>query len=50
MQASPLSLVDHLPGINKKEPDNKFIDNMIPMMTTLLQSVDKVSEIDKKIS
>ena len=32
--------------IDKKEQENKFIDNM----TILSQSVDKVSETDKKIS
>ena len=32
--------------IDKKEQENKFIDNM----TILLQSVDKVSETDRKIS
>ena len=36
--------------IDKKEPDNKFIDNMRSMMTSLSLSIDKVSEIDNKIS
>ena len=36
--------------INKKEPDNKFIDNTTSMMTSLSLSIDKVSEIDNKIS
>ena len=34
----------------KKELENKFIDNMRSMMTSLSQSIVKVSEIDKKIS
>ena len=36
--------------IDKKEPDNKFIDNMRSMMTSLSLSIDKVSEIENKIS
>ena len=32
-----------------REQENKFIDNMRSMMTSLSQSIDKVSEIDKKI-
>ena len=36
--------------IDKKEPENKFIDNMRSMMDSLSQSIDKVSEIDRKIS
>ena len=35
--------------IDKKEPDNKFIDNMRSMMASLSLSIDKVSRIDKKI-
>ena len=34
--------------IGKKEPENKFIDNMRSMMASLSQSIDKVIEIDKK--
>ena len=34
--------------IDKKEPENKFIDNMKSMRDS--QSIDKISEIDKKIS
>ena len=34
--------------IDKKERENKFIDNMRSMMDSLSQSIDKVSEIDKK--
>ena len=36
--------------IDKKEPDNKFIDNMRSMINSLSLSIDKVSEIDNKIS
>ena len=36
--------------IDKKEPDNMFIDNMRSMIDSLSQSIDKVSEIDNKIS
>ena len=34
----------------KKEPENKFIDNMRSMLDSLSRSNDKVSEINKKIS
>ena len=36
--------------IDKKELDNEFIDNMKFMISSLSQSIDKVSEIDNKIS
>ena len=36
--------------IDKKEPENKFIDNIRSRMASLSQSIDKVSKIDKKIS
>ena len=36
--------------IDKKEQENKFIDNMRSRMTLLSQSFDKVSETAKKIS
>ena len=36
--------------IDKKKLDNEFIDNMIFMISSLSQSIDKVSEIDNKIS
>ena len=42
------SLVNNLSVINKKEPENKFIDNMRSTMSSLSQSIDKISEIDKK--
>ena len=34
--------------IDKKEPDNKFIDNMRSITASLSHSIDKVSDIDKK--
>ena len=34
--------------IDKKEPENKFIDNVRSMIASLSQCIDKVSEIDKK--
>ena len=36
--------------IDKKEPDNKFIDSMRSMISSLSQSINKISEIDNKIS
>ena len=48
MSDSLSNLVDNLSGIDKKEPENKFIDNMRSMMASLSQSIDKVSETDKK--
>ena len=36
--------------IDKKEQENKFIDNMRSMMASLSQSIYKISEIDRKIS
>ena len=36
--------------IDKKEPDNMFIDNIRSMISSLSQSIDNVSEIDRKIS
>ena len=34
--------------IDKKEPDNKFIDSMRSMMISLSLSIDKISGTDKK--
>ena len=34
--------------IDKKEPENKFKDNMRSMTTSISQSIDVISEIDKK--
>ena len=50
MNRSLSCLVDNLSEINKKEPDNKFIDKIRSTMTSLSQSIDKVSDIDKKVS
>ena len=36
--------------INKKETENKFTVNMRSMLTSLSQSIDEVSEIDRKIT
>ena len=36
--------------IDKKEQENKFIDNMRSIMTSLLQNINEISEIDRKIS
>ena len=35
--------------IDEKEPENKFIDTMRSMTASLIQSIAKVSEIDRKI-
>ena len=48
MSDSLSNLVDNLSGIDKREPENKFIDNMRSIMASLSQFIDKVSEIDKK--
>ena len=50
MQDSLSNLVDNLSGIDNKEPDNKFIDTMRSMMASLSQFIDKVSEINNKVS
>ena len=36
--------------IDKKETENKFTDSMRSMTASLIQSIDKVSDIDNKIS
>ena len=36
--------------IDKKEPENKFINNIRSMTVSLLQSIDEVSKTDKKVS
>ena len=48
MNVSLSNLVDNLSEINKKESENGFIDNMRSTMASLSQSIDKVSDIDKK--
>ena len=49
MQDSLSNLVDNLSGIDNKEQENKFIDNMRSMVTSLSLSIDKIAEVDKKI-
>ena len=41
--------IDDLSEINKKEPENEFIDNMRSMSASLSSLIDDVSEINKKI-
>ena len=36
--------------MDKKEPDNNFIDNMRSMISLLSLSINKISEIYKKIT
>ena len=50
MQGSLSSLVDNLSEINNKEPKNKLTDSMRFMIDSLSLSIDKLSEIDRKIS
>ena len=50
MQDSLSNLVDNLSSIDNNEPDNKFIDTMRSMMASLSQFIDKVSEINNKVS
>ena len=42
-------MIKKLAQIDKKEPDNKFTDNMRSLIASLLQSIKKISQIDKKI-
>ena len=49
MQDSLSNLVDNFSGIDNKEPKEKFIDTMRSMMDSLSQSIDKVSEIDRRM-
>ena len=48
MQDSLSNLVDNLSDINK-EPENKFADTMRSVMSSLSQSINKISVIGKKI-
>ena len=43
-----ISEIDRISQIDKKEPENKFTDNMRSMMASLSRSIDEISEIDKK--
>ena len=49
MDSSLSSLVDNLPEINNKKPEDEFIDNFRSMVASLSHSVDNLSEINKKI-
>ena len=49
MQGSLSKPADNLSDIDNKEPENKFIDNRRPKMTSSSLSIDKISKIDKKI-
>ena len=40
--------LSNLSEINKKEPENEFIDSMRSMVASLLSLVDNISEINKK--
>ena len=50
MQDSLSNLVDNLSRIDNKEPKNKFVDTMRSMNDSLSQSINKESQIDRKIS
>ena len=57
MIASLLQSIDKVSEINqkiaqidKKESENKFIDNMRSMMDSLSESIDKISQTDKETS
>ena len=50
MSDSLSNLVYNLSGIDKKEPENKFIDNMRSMISSLSWSINKISKIDRKIA
>ena len=47
MQDSSSNLVDNLSGIGNKEHENKFIDNMRSMMTSLSLIDKKIMQIEK---
>ena len=49
MQDSLSNLVDNLSGIDNKEPKNKFIDTVRSMTDSLSLSINKISQIDRKI-
>ena len=48
MKDSLSNLVDNLSEINNKKPKDNFMDTMISMTDSLLQSIDKAPKIDKK--
>ena len=43
-------MIRKISQIDKKEPKNKFVDNMRSMITSLTQSINKISQIDQKIA
>ena len=45
-----LEIDNKISQIDQKETENKFTDNMRSMITSLSKSIDKASEIDRKIS
>ena len=47
MQDSSSNLVDNLSSIDNKEHENKFIDNMRSMMTSLSLIDKKIMQIEK---
>ena len=49
MQGSLSSLVDNLSEINKKKPEDGFIDNFRFMLNSLSCHLNNLSEINKKI-
>ena len=49
MDRSLASLVDDLPEINKKKPEDEFIDNFRSMLASLSCYLNNLSEINKKI-
>ena len=49
MDRSLASLVDNLSEINNRKPEDEFIDNFRPMLTSLSCHLDNLSEINKKI-
>ena len=44
MQDSQSNLVDNLSEINNKELENKFTDNMRSMISSLSQSINKITD------
>ena len=49
MSASLSSRINDLSEINKKEPENEFIDSMKSMLASLSSLINDFSEINKKI-
>ena len=49
MDRSLASLVDNQSEINNRKPEDEFIDNFRPMLTSLSCHLDNLSKINKKI-